>query len=316
MFFSIETSIAVAFLTIIPVAISLWLKKLSSFRTIRNKHVVITGGSSGIGFSIAKRCVNLGANVTIISRSEKKLESAFDVMKSHRINDQQMIQFRSIDLSKSDEAVKTMFSELENDVGSIYWLVNCAGGMMHSRIVDMFPEDPVHLMNIKYYAVYYPTRYVLERMKSIGEGIVTITGSQAKELVMEIYGHGPHGECKLSSLGLAKIINSKELHSKISITLALEGITRKLRWRRKCITFNFKLFLFYFQANYFMFYSTDTSILDAAGSTDDENEIQIISNGSSSASIEEIASQIVHDSMVRISIYRFLPYQKVTQFLF
>lgn len=230
MIFSIETTIAVAFLATIPIAISLWLKNLSSFRTIRNRHVVITGGSSGIGLSIAIRCVKLGAHVTILARSVEKLESAIEVIKRHRTNDKQMIRFGSIDLSKSDEAVKTMFSNLENDVGPIYWLVNCAGGVMHGRIIDMFPDDPVHLMNIKYYAVYYPTRFVLEKMKAIGEGIITITGSQAKELVMEIYGHGPHGECKLSSLGLAKIINAKGPHSKISITLALEGHMGKLQW--------------------------------------------------------------------------------------
>lgn len=194
-------------------------------RTIRNRHVVITGGSKGIGLSIAKRCAQLGAHVTIISRNLEKLQVAVEEIKRYRCNDKQKIQCGSIDLSKSDEAVKTLFTKLENDVGSIYWLVNCAGGVMHGRMCEMFPDDPVHLMNIKYYAVYYPVRFVLDKMKNRrNDGIITITGSQAKELVMEIYGQGPHGECKLSSLGLAKIINMKS-HSKISITLALEGIT-------------------------------------------------------------------------------------------
>lgn len=226
MIFSIQTSLAVAFLAIIPIVIKLWLKKWS-MRTVRNRHVVITGGSKGIGLAIAKRCAQLGAHVTIISRSIEKLQLAVEEIKRHRSNDEQLIQCGSIDLSKSDEAVKTLFTNLENDVGPIYWLVNCAGGVMHGRMCEMFLDDPVHLMNIKYYAVYYPVRAMLDKMKNgENDGIITITGSQAKELVMEIYGHGPHGECKLSSLGLAKIINMKS-HSKISITLALEGISSK-----------------------------------------------------------------------------------------
>lgn len=222
MIFTIQIILTVIFLPVIPIAIRFWLKKLS-MRTIWSRHVVITGGSTGIGLAIAKQCAQRGAHVTIISRDVDKLKVAVEEIKRHRFNEKQRIQFRAIDLSKSDDAVKTLFTDIERDNGSIYWLVNCAGGMMHGRKCEMYPHDPVHLMNIKYYAVYYPTRFILDKLNANGvDGIITITGSQAKELVMEIYGHGPHGECKLSSLGLAKVINMKP-HSKISITLALEG---------------------------------------------------------------------------------------------
>lgn len=43
---------------------------------LKNKRVLITGGSSGIGFSIAKKCVQEGANVVITGRSESKLIEA------------------------------------------------------------------------------------------------------------------------------------------------------------------------------------------------------------------------------------------------
>ena len=39
--------------------------------TFKNKHILVTGGRSGIGFQIAKDFLQLGANVIIASRKEK-----------------------------------------------------------------------------------------------------------------------------------------------------------------------------------------------------------------------------------------------------
>lgn len=43
---------------------------------LKGKHIIITGGSSGIGFSIAKKFINEGAKVLIIGKDLKKLENA------------------------------------------------------------------------------------------------------------------------------------------------------------------------------------------------------------------------------------------------
>ena len=41
-----------------------------------NKHVLITGGSEGLGLSLAKLCFYNGSKVTIVSRSVDKLDKA------------------------------------------------------------------------------------------------------------------------------------------------------------------------------------------------------------------------------------------------
>lgn len=43
---------------------------------LTNKHIVIIGGSSGMGKAIAKLALSFGANVTIASRNTAKLEMA------------------------------------------------------------------------------------------------------------------------------------------------------------------------------------------------------------------------------------------------
>lgn len=221
----IETGLVVAFLVIVHIAIYLWVSK-KPLRSIRDRHVVITGGSSGIGFWIAVNCVKLGAHVTIIARSVEKLESALEKIKSHRINEKQLIQYRSIDLSKNYGDVEKSLSALEEEIAPIYMLVNCAGGAICGRVDEMSPDDAVYLMNINYYSVYYPTRYVLTKLKQTGDGIITITASQAS--LLGIYGYGPYAAAKFALRGLAETIAMEVSNTNISITLALPADTGKV----------------------------------------------------------------------------------------
>lgn len=42
-------------------------------KSIVGRHVVVTGGSKGIGLCLAVECAKKGANVTVIARDEKTL---------------------------------------------------------------------------------------------------------------------------------------------------------------------------------------------------------------------------------------------------
>lgn len=46
------------------------------FPTLQGLHVVVTGGSSGIGYSLAEQAVAEGAQVTLIARDSRKLQQA------------------------------------------------------------------------------------------------------------------------------------------------------------------------------------------------------------------------------------------------
>ena len=54
--------------------------------TLKGKNVLITGGTSGIGLAIAKRCLAEGANVLITGRNAPKLANAHSEVNSDRLH--------------------------------------------------------------------------------------------------------------------------------------------------------------------------------------------------------------------------------------
>lgn len=63
-------SICVMITLHLGVLIYLWRKPKKS---ILGRHVLVTGGSEGIGLAVAIRSAQLGADVTIVARNQTKL---------------------------------------------------------------------------------------------------------------------------------------------------------------------------------------------------------------------------------------------------
>lgn len=192
-------------------------------KSIFGKHVVVTGGSSGIGLMLSIECAKKGASVSVIARNVNMLEKAVKLLELNRQNPQQKFQYKSLDISESYDKVSKSLSDIEESVGEIYMLVNCAGMAICGVLEDVSVDDAKKLMDINYYGTYYCTRYVLPKLKSCGDGIIVITASQAA--LMGIYGYGPYAVTKFALRGLAETIAMESRHKGVSITLALPADT-------------------------------------------------------------------------------------------
>ena len=193
-------------------------------KSIAGKHVLVTGGSSGIGLWAAIECARQGAHVTVVARNQKLLDKAVQVIRENcKDKDSQRVQCRSVDLSSDYETVKSAFAELEKDVGEIYMLINCAGMAICGTVDEFKVEDAKRLMDVNYFGTFYPTRYVLPRMKKSGQGIIVITASQAA--LLGIYGYGPYAASKFALRGLAETIHMEVAHRGVNVTLCLPADT-------------------------------------------------------------------------------------------
>ena len=88
---------------------------------LKGKKVLITGGSSGIGLSIARKCINEGAKVVITGRRESKLEKVINEIGNPLLKSQI---WDISDISKIEQGIKETKLLLDGDIDI---LVNNAG---------------------------------------------------------------------------------------------------------------------------------------------------------------------------------------------
>jgi 3-oxoacyl-[acyl-carrier protein] reductase len=94
---------------------------------LKNATALVTGGSSGIGYSIAKTLIDAGTRVAITGRDEKKLYKAAESLNAVAIR---------ADVANEADVQRTM-KEVQQAFGHLDILVNNAGFGVFKKLVDM-----------------------------------------------------------------------------------------------------------------------------------------------------------------------------------
>lgn len=194
--------------------------KLSNMRpkkSLLGRHVMITGGSSGIGKALAIVAAKEGAHVSIVARNVDKLRAAVLEIESYTKKGQE-VNAASVDVSNKN-AVETNFALLEDAIGPIYMLVNCAGLAICGRLEDMKQNDVKHLIDVNLLGTIYPIQAVLPKFKERKEGIIVLTASAVA--LMGMFGYSIYSSCKFALRGLAESLYMEVKPYNISVTLAL-----------------------------------------------------------------------------------------------
>ena len=117
----------------------------------KDKNILISGGSSGIGLALAKEFASLGANITILARRKNKLESALKEIKNNAVSPDQKFKSLSADVSNYEELKKI----LSEDTTPYDVLINSAGIAYPGKFVDLEPEIFKRIMDVNYLGTVY-----------------------------------------------------------------------------------------------------------------------------------------------------------------
>lgn len=184
-------------------------------KQLNGRVVVITGGSLGIGRSLAIKCVQNGANVIVISRNEQNLTTIKDELESKRINETQRVITKQADVTSIGQVYK-VFDEIVADFNQIDYLINCAGKSVSSSFDDASIEDFKLMINLNYFGTLYPTKYVVKQMKKQRSGNIVIVSSIAG--LVGLHGFSAYSSSKFALVGLAECLHMELKSFNINVT--------------------------------------------------------------------------------------------------
>ncbi|MGE5683377.1 MAG: SDR family oxidoreductase [Bacillota bacterium] len=182
---------------------------------IKDKVVIITGSSSGIGLSTARLFSRHGAKLAIAARSEDKLKELANELKGDII---------IIPTDMRDEAaVKNMIAKAYEHFGRIDVLINNAGQGMHVPVEYTNLKDYRSVFELNVVSVILAMQEVIPIMRKQGGGvIVNISSGLTKRIIPTV---GPYASTKYALNAITLTARMELEKDNIKVGLVIPGIT-------------------------------------------------------------------------------------------
>lgn len=197
----------------------IYRKNAVSLKTLKNCHVLITGGSKGIGLEIAKIAVQNEAHVTIVARDKNYLDAAKNQLEKLSNNKQQNILTYSLDVCDANEMIKNVVRDAVNESGPIYLLACCAGNAIAKTFSDSTTEDFHRMMNVNYFGTVNIIKVCLPFLKNNQNGSHILLFSSLAG-IFGLYGYSAYAASKFALTGLAEVLDMELRPFNINITVS------------------------------------------------------------------------------------------------
>jgi len=184
---------------------------------MRDKVVIITGGSSGIGRACALRFAKEGARVVISARSADRLA---EVEEEVRTLGADVLAVQG-DVANENDCVR-LINETLNRFGRIDVLINNAGISMRALFHGIDLKVIRQLMEVNFFGTVYCTRYAMrDLLKSKGSvvGISSIAGFQG------LPGRTGYSASKFAMQGFLDALRVENLHTGLHVMTVCPGYT-------------------------------------------------------------------------------------------
>jgi short-subunit dehydrogenase len=185
---------------------------------MKDKVVIITGASSGIGLAMAKEFAMRNSKVVMAARSEDKLKKIEGEL---RIRGLEAYAVRT-DVSKVDDCRNLIEKTIEK-YGRIDILINNAGISMRALFDSVEVSVLRQLMEVNYWGTVYCSKYALPYLvKSRGSlvGVSSIAGFQG------LPGRTGYSASKFALHGLLESIRIENLKNGLHVMTLVAGFTK------------------------------------------------------------------------------------------
>lgn len=180
---------------------------------VKNKIVVITGGSSGIGKALTEAALARGARVAVCARNLDKLQSQFKPSEN-------LFCYKA-DVSKEEDC-KAFMAQVTDRWGGVDVLINNAGISMRALFEDVDLSVIRELMDVNFWGTVYCTKYALPyilKSKGTVAGVSSIAGYRG------LPGRTGYSASKFAMQGFMEALRTELLYTGAHIMWVSPGFT-------------------------------------------------------------------------------------------
>ncbi|KAG5306844.1 SDR1 dehydrogenase, partial [Acromyrmex insinuator] len=185
------------------------------------KVAVVTGASAGIGAAIVRNLVKQGMIVAGFARRVEKIKEIADCLK----DSSDKLHAVECDVTK-EESVTVAFAWVKNNLGPISVLVNSAGIIKESSLIDGTLEDWRSVFDVNVLGLCLCTREAVRMMRETADedAIVIHVNSLAAERVPSVPGFSVYPASKRAITGLAMTLRHELAGTRIRVTNISPGL--------------------------------------------------------------------------------------------
>jgi short-subunit dehydrogenase len=176
------------------------------FHRSRNKVVVVTGASAGVGRATVREFARQGADVALLARNAEALENASGEVESLGRRALAI----PVDMADAD-AVERATLEVESRLGPIDVWVNNAMVTIFSPVALLQPEEVRRVTEVTYLGTVNGTLSALRRMQPRDRGIIVQVGSALAYRSIPL--QAPYCGAKAAIRGFTDSLRTELLHS-------------------------------------------------------------------------------------------------------
>jgi len=139
----------------------------------KDKTVIITGGSEGVGAATARKFAECGANLVLIARGKRKLERIAEELRAKT-----RVEIIAMDVSDAD-ACANIYKKAEFEFGSVNVLVNNAGYHERGPVESVSADDLAAMIDVNLKAPICLCKLAIKYLKDAGGGAIINVASLA-----------------------------------------------------------------------------------------------------------------------------------------
>lgn len=184
---------------------------------MKNKTIIITGGSSGIGEATAFAFAKRGANIVLAARRANKLTEVADTCIKMGANAMVVV----CDVTREEDCSRLITTTVEK-FGEIDVLVNNAGISMRAMLNDCDIDVIKQVMDTNFWGAVYCTKYALPYLLKNKGSVISVSSVSA---ILGLPARTGYSASKFALDGFMQSLRIETLHQGLHVGIVYPGYT-------------------------------------------------------------------------------------------